>query len=273
MDTGALEAQIRGSRHAWDMRVVGVDSLVKLMRVKEKSNEDTTIRQIRELLRPFEYTRIDRIVDVVFDAAVDVEQSLETEVVEEVGAAESSSPISQSQERTEVNALDEMRERIVASLQRRLGVGLVRRRRALYESIDGSKRVCIAVSKRYDRAYQPYWHAYHPTWNEFLNGAKDGRFVLGCMDRDDAFAIPYEIMVGFLPKLNQTQRENGERYWHIVVTRREDGTLALYSSKTREAIDLRQFRCGLGSLNNSAGIALLARASFKTSPADRAPDR
>src|SRR5437868_11661149 len=36
-DTGALEAQIRGSRYAWDMRVVGVDSLSKLIRVKLKS--------------------------------------------------------------------------------------------------------------------------------------------------------------------------------------------------------------------------------------------
>jgi hypothetical protein len=54
-DTGALEAQIRGSRYAWDMRVVGVDSLFKLMQIKEKSSEDTTVRQIRELLRPFEY--------------------------------------------------------------------------------------------------------------------------------------------------------------------------------------------------------------------------
>lgn len=242
MDTGALEAQIRGSRHAWDMRVVGVDSLVKLMRVKEKSNEDTTIRQIRELLRPFEYTRIDRIVDVVFDTAIDVEQSIETEVVEETSAPERvSSSVAQLQERTEVKALDEMRERIVASLQRHLGVGLVRRRRALYESIDGRKRACIAVSKRYDRVYQPYWYAYHPAWNEFLKGAEDGRFVLGCMDREDAFAIPFQVMVAFLPKLNQTERQNGERYWHIVVTTREDGTLALYSSKTRESIDLQQF--------------------------------
>mgnify|MGYP001147964089 FL=1 len=46
-DTGALEAQIRGSRHAWDMRVVGVDSLVRLVRVKEKSSEDQTVIQIR----------------------------------------------------------------------------------------------------------------------------------------------------------------------------------------------------------------------------------
>ena len=30
-DTGDLEAQIRGSRHAWDIRLVSVDSLIRLM--------------------------------------------------------------------------------------------------------------------------------------------------------------------------------------------------------------------------------------------------
>jgi hypothetical protein len=51
-DTGALEAQIRGSPYAWDMRVVGVESLIKLMQIKEKSTADATVKQIRELLRP-----------------------------------------------------------------------------------------------------------------------------------------------------------------------------------------------------------------------------
>jgi hypothetical protein len=30
-DTGDLEAQIRGSRHAWDVRLISVDALLRLM--------------------------------------------------------------------------------------------------------------------------------------------------------------------------------------------------------------------------------------------------
>jgi len=30
-DTGELEAQIRGSRHAWDIRLISVDALLKLV--------------------------------------------------------------------------------------------------------------------------------------------------------------------------------------------------------------------------------------------------
>jgi hypothetical protein len=240
-DTGALEAQIRGSRHAWDMRVCGTDSLVKLMRVKEKSTEESTIRQIRELLRPFEYTRIDRIVDVVFDTAADVEQSSEAAAGEDIAIVESRDIFHRTPERTNPSDIDLMRDRIVSALQKKLGVALVRRRRAMFEDIRGKNRACISISKRYGREYQPYWYAYHPAWNEFLEGGKDALFVLGCMDRDEAFAIPLSVFSTFLPKLNQTVREDGARYWHVVITTNEDGKPALYCSRTGEKLDLRTF--------------------------------
>ena len=34
-DTGELEAQVRGSRHAWDIRLISADALVKLVNLKE----------------------------------------------------------------------------------------------------------------------------------------------------------------------------------------------------------------------------------------------
>ena len=34
-DTGDLEAQIRGSRHAWDIRIISVDALLRLLTIKE----------------------------------------------------------------------------------------------------------------------------------------------------------------------------------------------------------------------------------------------
>jgi hypothetical protein len=51
-DTGSLEAQIRGSRHAWAMRVIGVDSLLRLMKLKEKSSSSGVINRIQALLQP-----------------------------------------------------------------------------------------------------------------------------------------------------------------------------------------------------------------------------
>src|SRR6516225_977616 len=34
-DTGELEAQVRGSRHAWDIRLISADALIKLVQLKE----------------------------------------------------------------------------------------------------------------------------------------------------------------------------------------------------------------------------------------------
>jgi hypothetical protein len=41
-DTGALEAQVRGSRYAWGMRLISIEGLIKLVQIKEKSDEPAT---------------------------------------------------------------------------------------------------------------------------------------------------------------------------------------------------------------------------------------
>jgi hypothetical protein len=236
-DTGALEAQIRGSRYAWDMRVVGVESLVKLMQIVVKSNERSTLRQIRELLRPFEYTRVDRIVDVVFGAATDVELAREEEVAPEADSV----VLTDASNRIPAGDLENMRRRIITAVSSSLGIPLVQHRRVFFESSDGETRACIAISKRYERAYQPYWYAFHQTSSDYLHDATKGVFVLGCMDREEAFALPVSLMDTFLPKLNQTIRQDGQSYWHIVLTTLEDGALALYSSRTSETLPLSPY--------------------------------
>src|SRR5437667_9119198 len=57
------------------MRLISVEGLIKLVQVKEKSDDPGTIHQIRQLLQPFEYTKIDKIIDVIFTTAVDVESA------------------------------------------------------------------------------------------------------------------------------------------------------------------------------------------------------
>jgi hypothetical protein len=49
-DTEDLEAQIRGSRHAWDIRVVSVDALFRLLSLKEELEDPETVRRIHAIL-------------------------------------------------------------------------------------------------------------------------------------------------------------------------------------------------------------------------------
>jgi hypothetical protein len=233
-DTGALEAQIRGSRHAWDMRVVGVESLVKLVRVKEKSSEDQTISQIRELLRPFEYTRVDRILDVVFSAATDAVADNDSEA----SAIEISE--SQTQERTPQKTIEETRLNAIASINASMNLNLVRKRQALFSDESSGARACVTVSKRYDSNLQPYWYAFHPKWDEFLEEGSPGIMIFGCVDRSESYAIPLKEMRKMLPSLNTTQKPDGSMYWHVKFAEDEKG-LVLFASKTGERFPLATY--------------------------------
>src|SRR5205807_9641171 len=72
-ETGDLEAQIRGSRHAWDVRLISLDALLRLAEVKEELSDWDTSNKINQLLRPVEYTRLDGIVELLFATKKDLE--------------------------------------------------------------------------------------------------------------------------------------------------------------------------------------------------------
>lgn len=76
-DTGDLEAQIRGSRHAWDIRLISVDGLLRLMTLKEELEDPRTLQKIHNILFPMEFTKLDEIVNLVFSTAEDIKQEEE----------------------------------------------------------------------------------------------------------------------------------------------------------------------------------------------------
>jgi len=227
-DTGALEAQVRGSRYAWDMRLISVERLIKLVQIKEKSDDPATLTQIRQLLQPFEYTKIDRIIDVIFTTAADVEE----QIVEQAPAEDSDKGVeSYKQEPTDPELLSAKRLEAVEAFARLKGKELMRYSRTLFWSADKSLRVCCAVSKRYEGGSQPgYWYAFHPNWDRFLAEGQDSYFVLSCMDRNEAYAVPYAVVDENKKNLNKTDR--GDRsYWHVALTTLEGGSLAINLSR------------------------------------------
>jgi hypothetical protein len=78
-DTGELESQIRGSRHAWDIRLIGADALIKLVKLKESIGDVDTEKKIRSVLVPMEYTKLDTLIDVMFTTVKDVENVVQEE--------------------------------------------------------------------------------------------------------------------------------------------------------------------------------------------------
>lgn len=221
-DTGELEAQIRGSRHAWDIRVISAESLLKLVQLRKDSDELETGLKIRSLLTPMEFTRLDNLVDVMFTTATDVETGIVEAALETAGvpADENKSLATNSSgwEFTDIAELDGKRNKIIEAISQKIGSAFTKKSRALYWDTSHEKRVACSISKRYTRGAYSYWYAYHPEWDEFLGAGNDAFFILGCMDLSEAFALPLSFIRQQLPFLNTTTTKKEKTYWHVHLT-------------------------------------------------------
>ncbi len=241
-DTGELEAQVRGSRHAWDMRLISVDALTHLVKLKESTEGASTGSKIRSVLIPMEYTRLDTLIDVMFTAARDVESAVDAE---KQPSSEDESDRS-GRDFTDPVLMQEKRDRIINSFARQHNVKLIRKSRALYWNAEHRFRTVCAVSKRYTRSGNvSYWYAYHPQWDEFLGEAENSYFILGCMDLNIAFAIPVHKLRERLAELNTTTRPDGTFYWHIKILEPQSHTYSLQMPKSGQPLFLSQYEFGL----------------------------
>lgn len=239
-DTGELEAQVRGSRHAWDMRLISIESLLKLVDLKESTEEPTTAAKIRDVLRPAEYTRLDGLIDILFTAAKDVEDQDATE------------PDSQSGDKTsdwEFTApalLSAKRDLIIAAVSRHLGRPLIQKSRATFWDSEKLIRAVCSISKRYERQKSvAYWYAFHPAWDSFLGDGKEAFIVLGGMDIDFCLVIPLDVLRRRLSELNTTTKPDGGIYWHMKILEPTATTYALQMPKSGQHLALAEYTVSL----------------------------
>ena len=221
-----------------DTRLISVEALLKLLSVKEMADQESTIGQIRALLQPLQTTKLDGIIDIVFSTALDVEDGVKSQSVE-AEEAEGEGPKGK-QVRTPSEQLEAKRESAAESLGKARKLQFVKQRRTLYQNGEGDVRLCVVVSKRYGKTYQPYWYGYHTHWNEFLREGKTAFLVLACMDRTTAYAIPYATLAPLLTKLNKSEASR-RSYWHLPLTQLESGELALNVSLVGKKVSLKPF--------------------------------
>lgn len=213
-DTGALEAQIRGSRHAWTMRMIGAASLVRLLQVKVNAESPLVVSRIRSLLHPIEYTRVDGIVDLMFDVRADTDEP--APIGNEL-PSKSSGGSSQTRNASSppTSGIESFRQAAADALSEMLGIRLTRRRRSLFEAADETVRAVISVSKKYDRDYQSYWYALYDSQRAYLNESDSAYLVLCALDTNRVWAIPKSAVETMIPGMNFTRRPDGQTYWHI----------------------------------------------------------
>ena len=246
-DTGEMEAQIRGSQHAWHIRLISIDGLLNLVRIKESTDSSDTIAKIRKVLTPIEYTRLDELIDVMFTATQDVETAATAEAGDASNQTLSEGAVTKW-EFTPTEAIQEKRQLVVDAFGRKLGIRFVRKTRALYWDSDHTTRIVCTISKRYSNpGLGGYWYAYHPSWDEFLGDCSEAYLVLGGMDIDVAFVLPLSSVRDHLDELNVTERKDSkDRYWHVKIVENEVGQYRLQLPRTSIDLPLKDKTLAIG---------------------------
>jgi hypothetical protein len=230
-DTGDLEAQIRGSRYAWDVRIISVGALLRLMSIKEGVDDPQIIERIHNILIPREFTRLDEIADVLFSAAEDIKQDSDPQ---EDNVSTEAKP---DDRKLKPKAFHDA---CIARIQKVLKTTLVKRTRAQYSSPDKSTLVLCAVSKEHDPDTRPnYWFGFHPHQKESLEHVDNAYVGLGCGDSTRVLLIPFSKFAGWLKGMWKTQKDD-RHYWHVVV-HRKGATYLLYRKEGQQTIDLTKF--------------------------------
>lgn len=214
-DTGDLEAQIRGSQHAWDVRLISTEALIKLLRVKEELEDPIIQSRIHAVLRPREFTRLDEIVDLLFSTAEDIKQEQES-------VAESpifSEPSDQSEGHKPKFTPVAFHDACIRRIEKALGTPLIKRSRASFAAADRSLRVVCAVSREHARSGNcSYWFAFHPHQKEYLEGAKEAYVAFGCGSEAQLLLIPFQDFSKWFEGMNETINEE-RSYKHVSIFR------------------------------------------------------
>jgi hypothetical protein len=240
-DTSSLEAQVRGSKHAWSMRIVGIDALIKLMDVNLSTSSSAVTEKIHTILRPMEYTRIDEIVDIVFTTVEDKESAIRDELGTDSGQDEDAVKSSAEQDRTPREIISECKQLAAELVSEKEKLPLIKKRHSMYASPNDELRVVVAVSKRYERD-GGYWYACHDSPQRmYLRGANKGYFVLGMVDQKFVHAIPLKVLDEIWGDLGETVRANGSVYKHIVIAN-DHGRYSIRLRGTNRTISIDEFK-------------------------------
>lgn len=220
-DTGDLEAQIRGSQHAWDIRLLSTDSLLKLLSLKETLNDTKTIQQINELLKPREYTRIDKLIELIFLTSKDLQLAEQTE--EDIEEIEELSTEKKKRKASEVKATPvNFHEQCLTRITAKLNINFIKQTRISYTNKDKTIGLICAISKPHKQGqHEKFWFAFHPHQNDFLKTLDKAFVAFGCGSPDKLFLIPYNEFEPLIKSFWTTENED-RMYWHVVIHNRDN---------------------------------------------------
>lgn len=230
-ETSEFEAQVRGSRFAWDIRLLGVKSLFRLLRLKEALDDPKVERQIQEILFPQEFTRLDRIIDLVFATAEDAKDSEVEDEEEEIENSES------APKRAPAN----FHAAIIPRLEKHFGSPLVRRTRSQWATPDDAVLVSCRVSKHFNKGNLDYWFGLKRDSRDTLQEHKNSFCAFGLGTPERVVVLPMSFFDPYVDNFFSTpEADGGVLHWHVRFVNTDTG-VALLVDRDSKQIDVTSY--------------------------------
>lgn len=231
-ETEELEAQVRGSRSAWELRLLGVDALFKLLSVRETLDDDGIEKQIQSVLVPQEFTRLDKIIDLVFATKEDTDPRPEPQIEEVDDDPGPKLP----------NA--SFHDLVLPRLEQKLGSPLVRRARVVWAFPDDSVAISCQVSRRYDapQGANLYWYGLKRTTQEKLSAYPKAWCAFGLGSPEHIVVLPYALLKNHLDGMfTSPDASGGILHWHVRL-RSKGEAIELLTERDSVGVDVTQYK-------------------------------
>lgn len=231
-DTSEFEAQVRGSRFAWDIRLLGVKSLFRLLKLKEALDDPKVERQIQEILFPQEFTRLDRIVDLVFATAEDAQSAETDEADEEPDEIEVTTP---GIPRANFHSA------ILPRLEKHFAQPLVKRSRVQWATPDDNVLLSCQVSKQFSKGNADFWFGLKRTTRESLEAHSNAFCAFGLGSPDRVLLLPFSLLAQYLEGMFTSPDKGGDiLHWHVRFAKDGDG-MSLLVERDRKRLDVTEY--------------------------------
>lgn len=229
-DTSDFEAQVRGSRFAWDIRILGVKSLFRLLKLREALDDPKVERQIQDILFPQEFTRLDRIIDLVFATAEDAQNT----EAEEAGEAF-------EVEEVTVEPRANFHAAILPRLEKHFSQPLVKRSRVQWGSPDDTLLLSCQVSKQFKKGNADFWFGLKRTTRESLQEHKNSFCAFGLGSPERVVLIPFSVLAPHLDGFfTSPDKEGGILHWHLRFANTDKG-VALLVQRDKTELDVTEY--------------------------------
>ena len=222
---------------------------MKLVILKENLNDEKTIKQISEILRPLEFTRLDKLIEIVFDTT----QDIQLESSDDSQSYFADEPNSENTEAKEILEKKEFNisskranfhELCIQKIESHLNINIIKKNRTSYQAINGQQGFVCCVSKPDSKIDNKYWFALRTHHERFLNKFRDAYLIYGCGSANNTFMIPLSFVQkekDYLSVSNYLAQEGGNCYWHIVIYE-NSGRFMWRIPEKGIMIDIEQYR-------------------------------